>query len=130
MIYNKHQQRVMRQALSFPRARHDVGTRIRLTKRQSKRMSCISSSPVWPYLSILFLLWLQLSLSHFTFQCFHGSIKHLSFVCHVHHCCCCNIVTNITREEAPLGCVLQYPPFNKQCYVIAERQRWTEKQRR
>lgn len=102
------------------------GRCVRRTERQSKRISCVSSSPPWHYLSILFLFWLQLYLPHFTIQCFRGSIKRLPSICHV-HCCCCNIVTG---EEAPLGWTLQYLPFNKQCYVIREKQRWTEKQRR
>lgn len=69
------------------------------------------------------------SSSGYNSHCFHGSIKHLSSVCHVHYCCC-NIVTNITGAKAPLGCIQQYPPFIKQFYVISEKQRWTGKQRR
>lgn len=113
----------MRRAFSFPRGRHKAGTRIRLTKRQSKRMSCISSSPVWSsYLSILFLLWLQLSISHFALQCFHGSIKNICLPFVMLHCCWCNIVTNITGVTVPLGMYVR--PFNKQCYVIRESRGW------
>ena len=35
----------------------------------------------------------------------------------------------LREKKAPPGRVLQYPPFNKQRYVIREQQKWTEKQK-
>lgn len=88
-------------------------------------MSCISSLPVWPSLCVLFLPWPALK-PHLLVLSFLR--KAFASGCPV-YCCSCNIVTNITGEKAPLGCAPQYPPTNKQRYVIKETWRWTSRQK-
>lgn len=115
VTYNKHQEQVMREALSFPRGRHDEGGRIKLTKRQSKLMSYIFSPPVWPFFSILVLL----SSNKAFVLCLPCKLLLLQY-CYKYY-----------RRKKKLHRDIQNNicPLIKKCYVIREKQKQTEKQR-